>query len=538
MLSRPGPGIRLEDVLGGADFLWSLPGFLRRPIDPEEARAILRRRLERRELDFLGVVKWAIYEHAGSPYRELLGLAGCEYGDLERLVREQGLEGALHSLYRHGVYLTVDEFKGRRPVIRGSATLSVDPDRLRNPRSAVHVPAQSGGSRGIGTRVPVDLAFIRDRAVTTYLALAARGGTAWRHALWEVPGGAATSRLLLYSLLTTAPIRWFSLVDPGASGLHPRYRWSGRILRWGSLLAGVSLPSPRYVPLERPLPIARWMAATLRAGRTPHLSVSVSSAVRLCRAALDAGIDIRGAQLWVGAEAATAARLAAIRRSGVEAVPSYASAEGGAIAYGCLAPEAPDDLHLFHDLLALVQPGPEAADQRLPPYALLMSSLLATAPLILLNVSMGDQAVIERRVCGCPLERLGWATHLHTVRSFEKLTAGGMTFLDADVIRVLEEVLPARFGGGPTDYQLLEEEEDDGRPRLRLLVHPSVGPLDGDAVADAFLRAIGHGSGADRVMGLLWREAGFVRVERRAPRTTPSGKILHLHVDRGARAEG
>jgi hypothetical protein len=53
-----------------------------------------------------------------------------------------------------------------------------------------------------------------------------------------------------------------------------------------------------------------------------------------------------------------------------------------------------------------------------------------------------------------------------------------MTFLDTDVIRVLEEELPARFGGTPTDYQLLEEEADDGQPRLQLLVHPRVGPLN------------------------------------------------------------
>nr|MBA2449283.1 hypothetical protein [Chloroflexota bacterium] len=80
MIRRPDLLPLVEDVLVGARFLWSLPGFLRHPIGPEQARAMLRRRLERREPDFLGVVKWAIYEHAGSPYRELLGLAGCEYG--------------------------------------------------------------------------------------------------------------------------------------------------------------------------------------------------------------------------------------------------------------------------------------------------------------------------------------------------------------------------------------------------------------------------------------------------------------------------
>jgi hypothetical protein len=86
--------------------------------------------------------------------------------------------------------------------------------------------------------------------------------------------------------------------------------------------------------------------------------------------------------------------------------------------------------------------------------------------------------VLSQRRRGCPLEQLGWTTHLHSIRSFEKLTAAGMTFLDTDVIQVLAEVLPARFGGGPTDYQRVEQEQSDGRPTIRLLVHPGLGPLD------------------------------------------------------------
>ena len=57
---------------------------------------------------------------------------------------------------------------------------------------------------------------------------------------------------------------------------------------------------------------------------------------------------------------------------------------------------------------------------------------------------MGDQGVLARRDCGCPLDGIGWQSiPLDNVCSFEKLTSGGMTFLDVDVIRVLEEVLPA-----------------------------------------------------------------------------------------------
>jgi hypothetical protein len=142
---------------------------------------------------------------------------------------------------------------------------------------------------------------------------------------------------------------------------------------------------------------------------------------------------------------------------------------------------------------------------------------------------MGDVARMDRRRCGCALERLGWTLHLHGIRSIEKLTAGGMTFLETDVIRVLEEVLPARFGGGPTDYQLVEEEDDDGKPGLRLLVHPALGPLADQTVAETFLSAIGAGRGAERIMGLAWRDARVIRVDREPPRTTASGKILHLH---------
>jgi hypothetical protein len=90
-------------------------------------------------------------------------------------------------------------------------------------------------------------------------------------------------------------------------------------------------------------------------------------------------------------------------------------------------------------------------------------------------------------------------------------------------------MLPARFGGGPTDYQLIHDEGPEGQARVRLLVHPALGPLDPETVAEAFIGAMSQGSGAEHVMGLAWREAGLFRVERRPPQTTAAGRILHLH---------
>ncbi len=526
------PPISFAELRAGADFLRRLPGFLRHPIGLAEARMILRQRLERREIDFLSLVQRAIYAHAASPYLPLLRRAGCEYGDLETLVTRDGVEGALQALFRQGVYLTVEELKGRRPVVRGDLTFTVNPTQLRNPLSSSHIPVQTSGSRGGGTPLVIDLAYVRDCAVNTYLTIAARGGTDWLRADWEVPGSAAIVVLLRLSSFGAPPVRWFCQVDPAAPGLHPRYRWSARVLHWGSRLAGVPLPRPRHIPLDDPLPVARWMREVLRAGQVPHLFTFSSPAVCLCQAAAATGIDLRGAQFTLDGEPTTEARLEVIHRAGAEAVPRYSTMECGPIGEGCLAPEAPDDAHLLHDLHAVIQVGADEGQAGLPPGALLISSLRPTAPLLLLNASLGDQARLGQRSCGCPLERLGWATHLHAIRSYEKLTAGGMTFLDADLVSVLEEALPQRFGGTPTDYQLVEEETADGHPRLLLLVHPGVGPLDSGAVAEVFLTAISQGSGVERVMGLAWRDANLLCVERRPPYRTSSGKILHLHLQR------
>lgn len=52
-----------------------------------------------------------------------------------RLVRSEGLEGALRTVYAEGVYLTVEEFKGCRPAVRGSTSFAVELGQVRNPLS-------------------------------------------------------------------------------------------------------------------------------------------------------------------------------------------------------------------------------------------------------------------------------------------------------------------------------------------------------------------------------------------------------------------
>jgi hypothetical protein len=164
--------------------------------------------------------------------------------------------------------------------------------------------------------------------------------------------------------------------------------------------------------------------------------------------------------------------------------------------------------------------------------AFYFTNLLPSAPKLLLNVETDDYGAVEVRSCGCMLEELGFTTHLSDIRSFSKATGEGVTLLGTEMVRVLEEELPARFGGSPLDYQLLEEQDAQGFTRIILLVHPDV-PLDSEeAVVDAVYSSLRESGGVSaRWAEALWRQAGTLRVRREAPRYTARGKFLPLRVD-------
>jgi len=112
------------------------------------------------------------------------------------------------------------------------------------------------------------------------------------------------------------------------------------------------------------------------------------------------------------------------------------------------------------------------------------TTLVAGTPKLMLNVESDDFGELVARRCGCHLDGLGLRRHLHTMRSHEKLTSEGMNFLGSDLLRLIEEILPARFGGGPTDFQLVEDEDASGLPQVQLFVSRRLGPLPDAAVVD------------------------------------------------------
>ena len=369
---RPSAGRRpvvLSDLRSGARLLARLPSFLRRPIGADEARRELTRRLATRGGTFLEFVRRTVYVSATSPYARLLRHAGCAYGDLEQLVRTDGVEGALRRLLAAGVYLTVAEFRGDQPVRRGGLAIEVDPRQLRNPLVGCDLPMQSGGSRSAGTRVGWNLDFVRDRAVNLCLAEAARGLTRRRYAVWAAPGSGAMAHLLDIC----APGRRAGCAGTRPStrprpSCPPEYRWSSHLVRAaGRFWAAARCRCPSTFRSSRLARSWTGWGASLGGGEVPYLHARPSAVLRICEAATRRGVGLEGTEVAVGGEPITAARAAAMRRAGLRVLPRYAAVEAGLIGDGCLAPSGSDDVHVLHDLIAVVQPAAASEGGALPP---------------------------------------------------------------------------------------------------------------------------------------------------------------------------
>ena len=498
-----------------------LPGFLGRPASVRDAREWLRRGLAAREQALLDLAERAVYGNPSSPYLPLLRLAGCESGDLAHLVAKEGVEGALERLRDAGVYLTFDEFKGRRDVERSGQRFRFRESDFDAP-GAAGLTVRSGGTRGPATRVRTSLPFLGDLARATALALDAHGVGTGAHAIWLVSG---LPTVLLCAKLGRPPLAWFHPLSPLSRGQRVSAAYVGALSR----MTRCPLPRPRFLAVERPEEMAPWLAARVREGGPVCLTTYASSAVRVARSAREAGLDLSGVCFITLGEPFTDAKRVTVAAAGARAVVRYAFTEAGIIGFACGTPRASDDLHFYENAYAMIQRSRAVGPAGPVVEALLFTSLLPAAPKVLLNVESGDSARITRRECACALGAAGLTTHLDSIRSFEKLSGEGMTFIQLDLLGVLEEVLPARFGGDGADYQVVEEEDQDGILRLSLIVSPRVGAVDSEVVRTAFLDALARQPGA--LGGVkLWRHAETVRVVRRFPVPTAAGKILPFHV--------
>jgi len=505
--------------------------FLRYPLTLEQAKAAVRRRLRQRERSFLRLMQHTVYGNPRSPYRILLQHVGVALGDLMQLVARDGLEATLGHLYQAGVHVTPEEFKGRRPIRRPGLDLPIDPRDFDNPLAAGHFEGRTGGSRGPAVPVPIDLRIVTHEAISVHAFLEGFGLRERPVATWRgVPPVVSGMRVILsYAKVGLTVERWFAQNKlPETPDTAASIQFTRDLLDAARSL-GWPLPEPEYVHQDDAVTIARWLADRRAAGRPAQLDTNSSSGVRICIAALDQGLDISGSFFRLGGEPYTEAKAAVIHRAGCRAACHYTTTELGRIGTACAAPEHVDEVHLMTDKLAVLQRPAvnHPADSSEADEALLVTTLLPSVSKIMLNVSTGDCGEIRRRDCGCPLGELGLNLHMSHLRSYEKITSEGLSYLRGDLMPLVERILPERFGGNATDYQLVEVE-DGGMPFVEIVVSPRVGPVEALAVSGAIYDWLRTRPG-EQLMAEFWHDANTVRVVRRAPYATGAAKVLPLH---------
>src|SRR5574341_394025 len=231
-------------------FALALRRSLRHPMSLDDAVAIVRRRLEDRETNFLSTVERNIYGYPNSPYLPLLRRAGCEFPDLVAMVRGHGLEHTLKALHDAGVYVTFEEFKGRQPLVRNELVMNVRPGDFTNPSIRDSFSVLSGGTTGRAVQAPMNLAHIAAQAPIEMLSFAANNLLDTPVAIWWSVYGGYGMTIVVRGAHHRVPLaRWFS---PTTGSDYKAGEWDRMndflimVLRF----SGVPVPRPETVRLD------------------------------------------------------------------------------------------------------------------------------------------------------------------------------------------------------------------------------------------------------------------------------------------------
>jgi len=524
-------------------FVRGLMKYFKNRIKPEEAIAkattLLSERYAARNGNFLNLIEKGVFGYKKSPYLPLLEAKKITYADVKKWVENEGIETALVRLHREGVYFTVDEFKGKIPVKRGGVSFTCAEKMFDNPFLAVAYEVRSGATRSAGTRIRIDFDYLVQRSLYDAFLLNIHDVLTAPIANWFplFPGAPGINSSLRFSHIGNPPKKWFSQVKKAQIKVNWEKRLGTELIFFIGRLYGVPLAKPEYVNLNYAHTVAQWAATMVAEHGTCVVYTFATSAVRVCMAAAEAGLNIKGVRFLVTGEPLTAQKKTEIEAAGAIAVPVYGISEAGVIAAGCNRHSAiSDDCHLFKDTTAVIPHQHQVEHFDTTVNSFLFTSLLYEAPKLLLNVGMGDYGTVEEKPCDCAFGKIGFHTHLSRIRSYEKLTGEGVTFVDTDFIRIIEKDLPHLFGGASTDYQLIEEEDAKGISHLHLIVSPRLNGIDEDKIVESFIGLLKTSEASPESWAqsgtVMWNQARTLRVKREFPVATASGKILPFHLVR------
>lgn len=511
------------------NFALGLRSYLRNTPTLEEIKTTIFEQLANREANFLKVLQTNVFYYPSSPYLPLFNAAKLTHADVEKMVTQQGLENTLEELYDAGVYITFEEFKGRVPIKRGNVEFMPKNSDFDRPNLRSLLVGTSGGSTGKPTHTMMNLQHMSQIAQHLALSESVQGIFGAPIMMWLglLPDITAIRNVLLYRYIGNTIDSWFSTFRHNESNLG----WYYNALTYGMIIMGrflsLRFPFPKYTPLDDPLSIANALAEAVQTNGIVNLIATPSKCVRICVAAKQHDIDLTGVVFSGSGEPPTSAKIATIESSGAKILTYYGATETSTIGLPCKNPIDTTDVHFMSNHLAMIQRSKQVHDQAVNVFH--FTNFLPSSPKVLLNVQLDDFGIVEERNCGCPLYEMGFTTHIRQISSFRKLTGEGVTLVGSDMVHILEHVLPSQFGGSLLDYQLVEEENEQGFTKLVLYVDPSVSIKDENDLVEAFLDAMKQSAPSVRLAQAEYRTGDVVTIRREKPLVTSRGKYFPIH---------
>ena len=425
----------------------ALPRFFRERVTLQQAEEEIKKLLDTRVERFLELVRSRIYQNPSSPYLPLLKHAGCEFSDLATHIKNNGLDSTLVKLAGEGVYFTSDEFKGKTEVIRGGTSFRVSPKDFEWRQLSPGFYLQSSGSRN---RPVETFSLLAWRALETNgeaVFFSAHDLFSRAHAVYEPILAGRFLFILINGKLGIPADRWFALKVMAHGVTEERYHHqTARLVALMGRWFGAGITNPQLIDRGDLQPIVAWLIENRRQGSA--ITTVVSNAARIARLASELNVSLEGTVFIVSGEPLTPSKKRFIEKSGARIALRYGPGGGTGAALGCGNPEFIDELHIPETMFTFVEQPRPLDYAGSPIHPLMQTTLHSTAPRFLFNVENGDHAILMKRDCGCPLEKVGFTQHIHTVRSFEKMTGEGMNYSGSDLLKLLEDTLPAAFGGG------------------------------------------------------------------------------------------
>jgi hypothetical protein len=321
--------------------------------------------------------------------------------------------------------------------------------------------------------------------------------------------------------------KWYALGGTWRDSGHYRLLTSFYIAQ--ARLLGAKALIPSFLGQNDFSPVARRIARRRAEGFEVMFSAGVSGGVRVAASATEQGLDISGTVFRVHGEALTDPKRAVIEGAGCTPYPGYTISEIGKIGSSCREMTAGNCVHVCKDAVALISYRRTAPLSGVEVDSLMVTSLIQCGPMVVVNAEMDDSGVLGPAQCDCGLKAMGFNQQLSNIYSYGKLTGQGMTLIGTDVLSILEKTLPERFGGGPTDYQLVEHE-GAFQTEVELRVHPRTGAQSEDAIQRYFLAELTKVYGGS-LSRRNWSQTKGVRVVLGEPyRTGDRGKVHALHL--------